>query len=138
MVDVDCHWQQFDTPCSLISALQWLHRPCSRLSWFSMVGKRLPVKAYLAIHMHSPVSGVSVWCQSLAFMQSYKWISILVQLGMIFANPVIYNDSTIPVVCYICWGYVRDYTSTVAPVGWDLCFPKVQIPTFPHLSPYMW
>ena len=30
-----------------------------------------PVKADLAIY--SPVSGVSVWCWSLAFMPSYKW-----------------------------------------------------------------
>ena len=31
-------WQKFDTPCSLISAPQWLHRPCSVLSWFYRVG----------------------------------------------------------------------------------------------------
>ena len=59
-VDVDCRWQQFGTPCSLISAPQWLHRACSGLSWFYRVGKRPPVKADLAIY--SPVSGVSVWC----------------------------------------------------------------------------
>ena len=34
-------------------------------------------------------------------------------------------------------GYAGDYTRTAAPVGWDLYFPKVQIPTFPHLSPCM-
>ena len=60
LVDVDGRWQQFDTPCSLISAPQWLHRPCSGLSWFYRVGKQPPVKADLAIY--SPVSGVSVWC----------------------------------------------------------------------------
>ena len=49
-----------DTACSFISAPQWLHRPCSGLSWFYRVGKRPPVKADLATH--SPVSGVSVWC----------------------------------------------------------------------------
>ena len=35
-------------------------------------------------------------------------------------------------------GYAGDYTRTAAPVGWDLYFPKVQIPTFPYLSPCMW
>ena len=59
-IDVDGRWQQFGTPCSLISAPQWLHRPCSGPSWFYRVGKRPPVKADLAIY--SPVSGVSVWC----------------------------------------------------------------------------
>ena len=60
LVDINGCWQQFDTPCSLISAPQWLHRPCSGPSWFYRVGKRPPVKADLAIY--SPVSGVSVWC----------------------------------------------------------------------------
>ena len=60
LVDVDGRWQQFGTPCNLISAHQWLHRPCSGPSWFYRVSKRLPVKADLAIY--SPVSGVSVWC----------------------------------------------------------------------------
>ena len=50
-------WQQSDKTCSLISTPQWLHRPCSRPSWFYRVGKRPPVKADLAIY--SPVSGVS-------------------------------------------------------------------------------
>ena len=54
------HWQTFGTPCSLISAPQWLHIPCSGPLWFYRVGKRPPVKADLAIY--SPVSGVSVWC----------------------------------------------------------------------------
>ena len=58
LVDVDGRWQQFDTPCSLIIAPQWLHRPCSGLLWFYRVGKRPPVKADLAIY--SPVSGVPV------------------------------------------------------------------------------
>ena len=38
---------------------------------FTRVGKGPPVKADLAIY--TPVSGVSVWCSSLAFMPSYKW-----------------------------------------------------------------
>ena len=58
LVDLDGGWQQFDTACSLISAPQWLHRPCSGPSWFYRVGKRPPVKADLAIHR--PVSGVPV------------------------------------------------------------------------------
>ena len=39
----DGHQQQFNTPSSLISAHQWPHRPCSGLTWFYRVGKRLPV-----------------------------------------------------------------------------------------------
>ena len=64
LVDVDGCWQQSDTACSLklISAPQWLHRPCSGLSWFYRVGKRPPVKADLDLATYSPVSGVSVWC----------------------------------------------------------------------------
>ena len=50
------------TPCCLISASQWHHRPCSEPSWFYRVGKRPPVKADLAIH--DPVSGVSVCCHA--------------------------------------------------------------------------
>ena len=51
----------------------------------------LPVKADLAIH--SPVSGISACV--VAFMLSYKWdISILVPLGMVFANPVTYIHHT--------------------------------------------
>ena len=58
MVGRDGRWQQPDTPCSLISAPQWPHAPCSGLTWFSRVGKRPPVKADLAIY--SPVNGVYV------------------------------------------------------------------------------
>ena len=58
LVNIDGRWQQFDTACSLISAPQWLHRPCSGPSWFYRVGKRPPVKADLAIHR--PASGVPV------------------------------------------------------------------------------
>ena len=60
LVGRDGRWQQFDTPCSLISAPQWLHGPCSGPLWFYMVSKRPSVKADLAIY--SPVSGVSVQC----------------------------------------------------------------------------
>ena len=69
LVGRDGRWQQFDhrlytlwfdKPCSLISAPQWLHGPCSVPSWFYRVGKRPSVKADLAIY--SPVSGVSVQC----------------------------------------------------------------------------
>ena len=57
MVGRDGRRQQFDTPCSLISAPQWPHRPCSGPLWFYRIGKRSPVKADLAIY--SPMSGVS-------------------------------------------------------------------------------
>ena len=57
LVGRDSHQQQFDTPSSLISAHQWPHRLCSRLSWFYRVGKRLPVKADLAIYSNVVMSG---------------------------------------------------------------------------------
>ena len=58
MVGLDGRWQQPDTPCSLISAPQWPHTPCSGPMWFSRVGKRPPVKADLAIY--SSMNGVYV------------------------------------------------------------------------------
>ena len=60
--------QQFDTPSSLISAHQWPHRPCSGLSWFYRVGKRLPVKADLAIY-------------SLIVGMSGQWVNVVTMLN---------------------------------------------------------
>ena len=57
LVGRDSRQQQFDIPSRLISAHHWPHRPCSGLSWLYRVGKRLPVKADLAIY--SPINGVS-------------------------------------------------------------------------------
>ena len=56
MVGRDGRWQQFDTPCSLISTPQWPHTPCSGPIWLCRVGKRPPLKADLA--MYSPMNGV--------------------------------------------------------------------------------
>ena len=53
----DGRWQQFGTSCTLINALQWLHRPCSALSWIDRVDKKPSVKADLAIY--SCVLGVT-------------------------------------------------------------------------------
>ena len=67
----DGHWQQFDTTCSLISAPQWHHTPCSGLLCIRRVRKMLPVKADLAIC--SPVIGVysaRVWLSC----QAINWI----------------------------------------------------------------
>ena len=57
LVGPDSRQQQFDTSCSPINAPQWLHIPCSGLSWSYRVGKMLPVKADLAIY--SPIIGES-------------------------------------------------------------------------------
>ena len=54
LVGRDSRQQQFDISSSLISAHQW---PCGP-SQFYRVGKRLPVKADLAIY--SPVTGILV------------------------------------------------------------------------------
>ena len=45
-------WQQFDTTPILISAPQWLHRPCNAPRPFYRVGKKPSVKAGLAIYSH--------------------------------------------------------------------------------------
>ena len=57
LVDRDSCQQQFDTTCSPINAPQWLHIPCTGLSWLYRVDKMPPVKADLAIY--SPIIGAS-------------------------------------------------------------------------------
>ena len=49
-IDRDGHWQQFGTQPILISAPQWANRPCNAPSRFYRVGKKLSVKADLAIY----------------------------------------------------------------------------------------
>ena len=46
------------------------------------------MKADLAIYTH--VLGVPEQYKSVALMLSHKWISIVVPIGMVFANPVTY------------------------------------------------
>ena len=48
--DRDSHWQQFGTQPILISAPQWACWLCNAPIWFYMVGKKLSVKADLAIY----------------------------------------------------------------------------------------
>ena len=48
----DGRWQKFGTPCILIKAPQWLHRPCSASLWIDRVDKKPSVKADLAIYSH--------------------------------------------------------------------------------------
>ena len=52
-IDQDSHWQQFGTQPNLISAPQWENRPCNAPIQFYRVGKKLSVKADLAIYSHA-------------------------------------------------------------------------------------
>ena len=58
-IDRDGHWQEFCTLLILISALQWPHRLCNAPMRFYRVGKKLFVKADLAIYSH--VADVHIW-----------------------------------------------------------------------------
>ena len=60
--------QQFDT--ILISASQWLHRSCNAPTRLYQVGKKLSVKADLAIYSH--VLDISGWCMSVSLILSIK------------------------------------------------------------------
>ena len=48
----DGHWQQSFAQPILISAPQWLNRPCNATMWFYSVGKKPSVKVDLAIYSH--------------------------------------------------------------------------------------
>ena len=61
-IDRDGHWQQFGTQPILISAPQWANRLCNAPTWFYRVGKKLFVKADLAIY--SQVVDVRGQCMS--------------------------------------------------------------------------
>ena len=61
-IDRDGHWQQFGTQPILISATQWANRPCNAPTRFYRVGKKLSVKADLAIY--SQAVDVHGWCMS--------------------------------------------------------------------------
>ena len=64
------HWQQFDTTPILISAPQWLHRPCNVPKWFYWVGKKSSVKADFAIYSH--ILDISGWCMSVSLISFIK------------------------------------------------------------------
>ena len=49
----DEHCQQFYTTPTLISAPQWPHRPCNAPMRLYTVGKKLSVKADLAMYSHT-------------------------------------------------------------------------------------
>ena len=68
-----------------MSASQWLHRPYNAPTQFYRVGKKLSVKAELAINSH--IVDVSGHCISVSLTLGLKnWISVLVPFGMVFVN----------------------------------------------------
>ena len=88
-IDRDGHWQQFGTQPILISAPLWANRPCNAPTWFYKVGKKLFVKADLAIDSHAV--DVCGQCMSESLILSTIWISVLVTLWLVFVNPVTFN-----------------------------------------------
>ena len=52
-IDRDGHWQQSGTQPILISTPQWPHRTCNAPTWLYRVGKKLSMKAHLAIYSHT-------------------------------------------------------------------------------------
>ena len=61
-IDGDGHWQQFGTQPILISAPQWVNRPCNAPTWLYRVTKKPSVKANLAVY--SQAVDVRGWCMS--------------------------------------------------------------------------
>ena len=51
-IDQDGHWQQLVTQPILISAPQWLHKPCNGPTQLYRVGKKSFVKAGMAMYSH--------------------------------------------------------------------------------------
>ena len=51
--DRDGHWQQSDTQPILISVPQWPNRTCNAPTWPYSVGKKLSVKADVAIYSYT-------------------------------------------------------------------------------------
>ena len=82
-IDRDGHWQQFGTQPILISAPQWANRPCNAPTQFYRVGKKLSVKADLAICSHAVDVGGQCMSESLII-----WISVPMTLWLVFVNPV--------------------------------------------------
>ena len=86
------HWQQFDTTPILISAPQWLHRPCNAQTQFYNVSKKTSVKVDLAIYS-CYILDVSGRCMSVSLLLGIKLdFSSFVNWDS-FANAVTYNDS---------------------------------------------
>ena len=64
-IDQDGHWQQLGAQPILISASQWANRPCNAPTRFYRVGKKLSVKAVLAIYSHAVDVGGQCMSESL-------------------------------------------------------------------------
>ena len=62
--------QQFGTQPILISTPQWPHRPCNAPTWLYRVGKKLSVKADLAIY--SQVVDASAQCMSVSLILGFN------------------------------------------------------------------
>ena len=95
-VGQDGHWQQFDTTLVLISALQWLHRPCNAPRQFYRVTKEPSVKADHTIY--SQVVDTSGQCTSVSLILAFKLNSVLVPFEAVFVNPVTYVDLSYPII----------------------------------------
>ena len=85
-IDQDGHWQHFGTPPIMISAPQWLHRLHNGPTQFYRVGKKLSVKADLAIY--GQVVDASGWCIRVSLMLGFQLDLSSLPIGMVFVNPV--------------------------------------------------
>ena len=81
-----------------LAALLVPHRPCSGPLWFYRVGKRPPVKADLAIY--SLIVGMSGQWVNVATML-INWISTVVTIRSVFANPVTYILIEHTIICIL-------------------------------------
>ena len=93
-IDQDGHWQQFGTQTILISAPQWANRPCNAPTRFYRVGKKLSVKADLAIYSHAVDVSGQCMSESLTLGHNLDFSSCDIMVGFcksshIFRNTVL-------------------------------------------------
>ena len=95
-IDQDGHWQQFGTQPILISAPQWANRPCNAPTWLYRVGKKLSMKADLAIY--SQAVDVHARCMSESLILGHKldFSSCDIMVG--------FRISSHNCVCHLFWG----------------------------------
>ena len=85
-IDRDGHWQQFGVQPILISAPQWANRPCNAPIQFYRVGKKLSVKADLAIYSLTVDVGGQCMSESLTLGHNLDFSSCDIMVGFCKSN----------------------------------------------------
>ena len=80
-IDQDGHWQQLGTQPIVISSPQWADRPCNAATQFYTVGKKLSVKADLAIYSHVVDVGGQCMSESLTLGHNLDFSSCNIMVG---------------------------------------------------------